>query len=85
MCPSAVYSREETQTFFAIVNELNIAELLGEGGPRRGLAHRRKSLEVPLRAGTASGAQSAGTAEQAVPFSVLLLVALEPVGLVVRS
>ncbi|KAG0438063.1 hypothetical protein HPB47_017157 [Ixodes persulcatus] len=89
----AIFSQEQTRAFIAIISKRNIAELLGEGGPRPSLA----KYDLRVRRGPRGfGASTNDTessdncralhcsAERAAPTSVPFLAAREPFGLGVR-
>lgn len=89
----AIFSREQTRAFIAIISKRNIAELLGEGGPRPSLA----KYDLRVRRGPKGFGASTndtessehcralhGSAERAAPTSVPFLAAQEPFGLGVR-
>ncbi|KAG0410766.1 hypothetical protein HPB47_012115 [Ixodes persulcatus] len=89
----AIFSREQTRAFIALISKRNVAELLGEGGPRPSLA----KYDLRVRRGPKGFGASTndtessehcralhGSAERAAPTSVPFLAAQEPFGLGVR-
>ncbi|KAG0425522.1 hypothetical protein HPB47_027320 [Ixodes persulcatus] len=89
----AIFSREQTRAFIAIISKRNIAELLGEGGPRPSLAkHDLRVRRGPKGFGASTNDTESsehcralhGSAERAAPTSVPFLAAQEPFGLGVR-